>query len=231
MKPLIGIIGRIDKNHRGVETVQCHEGVRKNIINNGGIPIMILPPQNLYYMDKAPHTLPRLTLEEKEDLKRVIDMCDGIVMPGTTVLYEFDEFIYEYALSKDMPILGICGGMQQMVLSDVKIKEENFLEKIESTIDHFQFGVDYVHKVNIMENTMFHSIVGTDEIKVNSRHRYKVTSVNNLTISGISEDGIIEAVELKNKRFILGVQWHPENLCEKDTAASKIFEYFVNKCK
>lgn len=231
MKPIIGIVGRVEKNWRNTKTVQCHEGVRKNVLHNGGVPITILPTQDIYYEDKAPHTLPRLTIEEKEDLKRIIDLCDGIIIPGTCVLYEFDEFIYEYALSKDIPILGICGGMQQMVICDNKKVEEKPLEKIESIINHFQFDVDYVHKVSIIPNTILSSIIKEDEITVNSRHNYKARGVNDLVVSGISEDGIIEAVEMPGKKFVLGVQWHPENMCEYDKFSNKIFESFLNKCK
>ena len=47
-------------------------------------------------------------------------------------------------------------------------------------------------------------------------------------ISARSKDGLIEAVEIKNKKFIIGVQWHPETIFDKDINARKIFEAFFN---
>ena len=55
--------------------------------------------------------------------------------------------------------------------------------------------------------------------------------VNELFISGRSEDGVIEAIERKDKKFILGVQWHPEMMSQYDEDQNKILKYFVDKSK
>ena len=52
-----------------------------------------------------------------------------------------------------------------------------------------------------------------------------------LSIVGISNDGIIEAIEDKNKRFFIGVQWHPESMIEYDSIQNKIFKKFINACQ
>ena len=227
MKPIIGIVGRVCKSDEDKTVISCFEGIRRSILKKGGNPIMILPSQDIDYdIDKRD-----LTEEEKDDLKQIIDLCDGIVMPGTTVLYKYDGFIYRYALSKNIPILGICGGMQLIAINDKKLEEENVLERIESDINHQSPGVDYVHSVNINKGTLLYDIIGKDTIRVNSRHSYKVKSVNDLIVSAISEDGIIEAIEYKDKKFVVGIQWHPENMCDYDDAANKIFERFIDSCK
>ena len=229
MKPIIGVVGKVIESN-GRTIVMSFEGIRRGIIKYGGIPILILPNQDLDYLGDSPDNLPGLTEEEKEDLKRTIDLCDGIISPGTDYLFEYDKFIYEYALEKDMPILGICGGMQLMSLCDIN-EDEYKLTRIETNINHKQPEVDYVHKVYVEKDSLLHKIVGTKEISVNSRHIYCINGVKDMKISGISEDGVVEAIEYENKKFVLGLQWHPENMYNYDEYADKIFKHFIEECK
>lgn len=231
LKPIIGIVGRSDISSEDYNIICCFESVRRSIIKKGAIPILILPNQDLDYEPSKPKDINRLTNEEKEDLKRIIDLCDGIVMPGTYKLFEYDKFIYEYSLNKDIPILGICGGMQLMGLVDNdEIKSEEILIKNE-TDNHFKKGQKYVHELDIVEDTLLSKILSKKEIEINSRHNYHLVKVNNLIVSAYSKDGLIEAVEVPNKKFVLGVQWHPENMLEYDLDSNKIFDAFISSCK
>ena len=69
-------------------------------------------------------------------------------------------------------------------------------------------------------------------ISVNSRHSFELKG-SNLVVSARSNDGVIEAIEDTNKRFFLGVQWHPERLWDQDATAmhAKLFKAFVDACK
>ena len=149
-------------------------------------------------------------------------------MPGTYKLFEYDKFIYEYAFNKNKSILGLCGGMQLMGIVDNN--SSNVLAKNNTDIVHFQRGVKYVHKLKIEKDTLLYKILNKDEIQINSRHNYHLTGVNDLKISAYSEDGLIESVEAKNKRFVLGVQWHPESMLEFDEDSNKIFDEFISSC-
>ncbi|MBR6690496.1 MAG: gamma-glutamyl-gamma-aminobutyrate hydrolase family protein [Bacilli bacterium] len=231
-KPIIGIVGRSDISREEYNTICCFESVRRSIIKKGGIPILILPNQDLEYEISRPKDIDRLTLEEKNDLRKVIDICDGIVMPGTYKLFEYDRFIYEYALNKDIPILGLCGGMQLMGLVDNDdVDSKDILIKNNTDILHFQKGIKYVHKINIIENTLLSKILNKKELNINSRHNFHLDKVKKLKVCAYSEDGIIEAVELSDKKFVLGVQWHPESMLDFDENANKIFETFISSCK
>lgn len=55
-------------------------------------------------------------------------------------------------------------------------------------------------------------------------------NIKNLEISAISDDGYVEAVELKRNKFVLGLKWHPELMLEQESM-NKIFEVFINVCK
>lgn len=225
-KPVIGIIGRVDITKDEDKVICIWENSRRSIIKKGGVPILILPPQDIVYEDYLPKDVTNLTDSEKEALKQVVDMCDGILIPGGFKVYEYDRFIYSYAREIDKPILGICAGMQLIARMN-----NNDVEKNETNLEHFEKDKEYVHDINVVEGTLLKDIVGVDKIKVNSKHRYHVVSSDGLVVAAYSEDGLIEAVYEKDKKFILGVQWHPEGMLEYDEAANKILDRFIEECK
>lgn len=87
-----------------------------------------------------------------------------------------------------------------------------------------------MYKVRILKNTLLSNIVKKDEINVNSKHNYHVSKVNRFKVSAYSEDGLIEAIELPGKNFVMGVQWHPEKMVDYDEDANKLFDHFVLEC-
>lgn len=230
MKPIIGVIGRPDIASDDDKVVCIWESTRRAIIKKGGIPFLILPNQDIEYESIKPKDTPRLTENEKHDLKRIVDMCDGLLLPGGYKWYEFDEFIYNYALEKDLSILGICAGMQMMCRIAQNNINKNVVVKNETEINHHQREKKYVHNVNIINDTRLSKIIRKRKIKVNSKHNYHVISSANLIVSAYSEDGLIEAVEYKNKKFVVGIQWHPETMLDYDIYANKIFDEFINCC-
>lgn len=231
MRPIIGIIGGADSEKLGYNVICCFENVRKSVIKHGGIPILILPTQDVEYETLSPKEINSLTNIEKEILISQINLCDGILMPGTSKLYEYDKFIYEYAKEKDIPILGICGGMQLMAITDKDVEDiKNIIVPNNTDINHQEKDKEYVHEVEIIKDTTLSKIINKDKIKVNSRHKFHIENTN-LKVSAYSTDGIIEALEVPNKKFILGVQWHPESMVGYDQDANKIFDYFIKKCK
>lgn len=231
MKPIIGVIGRPDMASDDDKVICIWEGTRRAIVKKGGIPFLILPTQDVEYESLKPKDTPKLAEEEKNELKRLVDMCDGLLLPGGYKWYEFDEFIYNYALEKNMPILGICAGMQMMCRIDQNNVCKDTTVRNDTTIDHHQRDKKYVHNVSIIDNTILSKIIGEKEIKVNSKHNYHVSSTANLKVSAYSEDGLIEAVEYEDKDFVIGVQWHPETMLDYDENANKILDEFINKCR
>lgn len=144
-------------------------------------------------------------------------MCDGIVLSGGDSFVEQDFFVVDYLYKKDIPTLGICLGMQTMARYFSKKEEINITNHLSDDL--------YVHCININKDSLLYKIIGKERIFVNSRHKSAIVNTT-LNIVAKSDDGVIEAVEALNKKFFLGLEWHPESL--NDENSKKIFDYFIS---
>ena len=153
--------------------------------------------------------------DEFKKIKETIDLCDGIILPGGSGIRDIDYKITEYLYSIDKPTLGICLGMQ--------IIGKTFNGKIREKVENG------THNIIISEDSLLHKILKETKIKVNSRHENYIPYIKQLESVAYSEnDNILEAVEDKNKRFFIGVQWHPESLID-DVYSNRLFDYFIKK--
>lgn len=231
-KPIIGIVGRIEKvenplYNRNVMSVV--EDYRKVIIKSGGIPILILPTEEIGFTRNKEDEFEEETMTEKVklDLIEQIKLCDGIVLPGGCKIFEYDKFICEYALDNNIPILGICLGME--IMAAVDSKNEKVIDRINNGINHKVLDL-FVHKVELDEKSNLYNIIGNKQFEVNSRHICNVIKTNKFDVVGYSDDGIIEAIEYKNNKFAIGVQWHPESIYEESIESKRLFDSFIESC-
>jgi len=143
---------------------------------------------------------------------------------------EFELALCREALKIDMPILGICRGEQ--VLNVALGGDIN--QHIEAGGHLFSDKrTEYIHSVKLIEGSKLRSIIGRDEIEVNSIHHQCVGNKlgEGVSVCAVSPDGIIEAIEVASKKFAIGVQWHPEELAAKDTSHAAIFRAFVDAAR
>lgn len=223
MKPIIGIVARATVTINKNDCLVIDEYYKNAIINSGGVPFMVTPPQSIFYNSTKSEDIKPLTDDEKSDLERILSMCDGILMPGGRRLYEYDSFICKYAMENNIPLLGICAGMQLMARINTDFKNQLIDEDNSHDVEK-----EYSHEVEIIKDSLLYKIVGKDRIMVNSYHRYKVPNEGFNKISATCGD-VIEAIENDDYKFFLGVQWHPERL--EDENSKKIIEYFINMSK
>lgn len=225
---VIGIIGIPNHDAEDRPVICLYDGYREGIVDRGAIPLTISPLGKLDYYKTDFNNIPALTEEEKKSYQDIVDMCDGILMQGGYRMYNYCEYILRYAIEKDIPVLGICMGMQLLAKID---NNEYCLEENKTNINHKQINEKYVHTVEILDDTLLKRIIGEKKIRVNSKHRFHVTKTNNFLVSAYSEDGLIEGIELPNKKFVIGIQWHPEKMLEYDQYANRIFDEFIKKCQ
>lgn len=136
------------------------------------------------------------------------------------------------ALERDMPILGVCGGMQLLnVLRGGTLYQD--LAERSGTERHEQAHDkrEPAHSVELAPRSLLHEIFdGRDSIRVNSTHHQIIRELGtDVVATGLAPDGVIEAIELTDRTFAVGVQWHPELLSSGEHQA--LYDTFVATCK
>ena len=132
-----------------------------------------------------------------------------------------------YALAQDLPVLAICRGLQVLNV----FHGGSLIQHLNPPDRHQRTDGDRsmaVHAVTIDPDSLLFAIAGTRTWQVNSRHHQAVKSVGEgLRVSAVdADDGTVEALERPDKRFMVGVQWHPEDQAPKDREQAKIFQGF-----
>ena len=229
MGPIIGILTRSGVNENGTPIEYSMESTRRAIIKAGGVPIMLTPPQDIDYFTTKSSEMAPLTLMEQEMVLYQIEKLDGLFIPGGDKITKYDYYVLDECLKRNMPILGVCLGMQLIA----NYKTDNF-KLLDVPNKELHYKEDYrepAHSVKIDKNSLLYKILGVDEIMVNSHHLRCVDYTKECNVTAKSSDEVIEAVELKNYDFCLGVQWHPEITISDDVNSKKIFACFIKKAR
>ncbi|MFO1145387.1 MAG: gamma-glutamyl-gamma-aminobutyrate hydrolase family protein, partial [Rhodospirillales bacterium] len=194
--------------------------------------------------------LPVLLPPEVDGAEAYLDLLGGLIVSGgafdidpalfgaaerhATVTTKDARTAFELAmtrgaLARGLPVLGICGGQQLLHVALGGTLIQHIPDEIPQALAHEQPNPrdEPGHTVRILPGTRLHAIVGADEMAVNSAHHQAAKDVPlGLRISAVAADGVIEAIEAPDKRFCIGVQWHPEfALSEGDR---KLFEALID---
>lgn len=138
--------------------------------------------------------------------------------------------LLENALRDGAPVLGICRGLQVVNVGLGGTLIQDLPSQRPSAVPHDDFGDDRtnrIHSVKVSRDTRLGRIAGAGEIEVNSRHHQAIEHpADGLVVSATAPDGVIEAVESGDGRWLVAVQWHPENLRD-DALSLRLFREFV----
>ena len=135
--------------------------------------------------------------------------------------------VFEKVYKADKPILGICRGLQIMNVA----LGGSLYQHIEGHKQADEPRSVHEQAVLVENDSFLINLISENKIFVNSFHHQAIKKLaDELLVDAVAEDGVIEAVHAKNKRFCLGVQWHPENFYNLDKNASAIFDSFVKAC-
>lgn len=225
-RPLIGIT----TNHEGIDAT-LREVYYKQIVSAGGTPVLIPP------------------VADNDVLLSTLDTLDAIVLSGggdfnplwageqpVPQLHNINNerdlpelLLTRYAFDRQLPMLGICRGIQTLAMSLGGHVEQDI--KLSPTlIKHSQTSHQstQTHSVNITPGTLLSDIFdGEDTIYVNSFHHQAVDNPGkHMRTAATAPDGTIEAIESSEQKPIIGVQWHPEWLAEDGLP---LFRWLVNE--
>ncbi|MDD4124651.1 MAG: gamma-glutamyl-gamma-aminobutyrate hydrolase family protein [Victivallales bacterium] len=226
-KPLIGIACSYNEKDK---RICVNETYFNAVMQSGGIPAAL------------PY------VRSGENAAEVIAALDGIIFAGGVdidpTLYgeerlekcgeicavrDFSENLYVKAvLASDMPLLGICRGIQTLnVFSGGSLYQDIPSEKGIS-VCHEKGNA---HEIVINSGSILSEIVNSSPITVNSYHHQAVKApAKGIIPIAYSHDGIIEAVEFEGRKNALAVQFHPEMSFGDDENSRKIFGWFVTEC-
>jgi putative glutamine amidotransferase len=137
----------------------------------------------------------------------------------------FELALVRRAVAADLPVLGICGGLQLLNVAFGGSLIQDIPRELEGALPHRPPAAHRpAHAVEIRAGSRLHRIVAARRIRVNSAHHQAPKAVGRgLIVNAVAADGVIEGLEHSVKRFVLGVQWHPEYLWERDARQRRLF--------
>ena len=228
-RPIIGIIGKVQPQygediwHRIDEV----DEIRYLIVKNGGTAIMLLPTEiTLKFNDNDIEYNTVLSDEEKNELYRQIDLCDGFILQGGLYSANYEIEMAKKIIELDKPLIGICAGFNNILRA---IGTDVIEDKTKS---HDIYDKEYRHEISIIKGTKLFDLVKKEKYNLNSIHSMIAPKGNvekYARISAISYDNLVESFELDNKKFVMGIKWHPELMLE-DEFSDKLFKKFISKC-
>src|SRR6266480_3333651 len=192
--------------------------------------------QMLVTVGAVPWVIPLLEGDEAT-LRGIYEQIDGLFLPGgvdvdpsaygeargphcqrTDPARDWTELLLvRWALAEGKPVLAVCRGAQ--LLAAIKH-------------DYFPTGGrrrdERTHDVRIAAGSRLARLLETEALSVNSMHHQGIARLApGLAAVATSPDGLIEGVEANDGPFVLGVQWHPEDLVEVDPRMRRLFEGFI----
>jgi putative glutamine amidotransferase len=193
-------------------------------------------------------------LEDEDTLRALYDRMDGVLIPGGV---DLDPATYgetprpscgrldpardrvelrfaRWAIAEGKPLFGLCRGLQIVNVALGGTLYQDIAAQRSDAIKHDYFPTagysrDHLaHSVTVSSGSRLDALVGTAPLKVNSMHHQAVKDLApGLVPTAVAPDGLIEALESTDQQFVLGVQWHPESLTERDPRMHRLVAGFV----
>jgi putative glutamine amidotransferase len=215
-----------------------------------------------YYVDwlKANSDIEVVKLFEEDNNLDQLSQCDALVLSGGVDIHpkfyknntadyegrpekfnekrdEFEITAFQSARENNLPVLGICRGLQLINIIHNGTLVQNLSNP--ALLNTHTGNPDKSHTTIIEPRTILSDIVGEEKVQVNSAHHQSIDKLgDDLLINAISTDNIIEGIERKNKTdkpFLLAIQWHPERMfrfhLENSAASKAIRNGFIEEVK
>jgi gamma-glutamyl-gamma-aminobutyrate hydrolase PuuD len=158
----------------------------------------------------------------------------GTYLPGVNPDRDRTELELLRSAPRDLPILGICRGIQALSVAFGGTLIQDIPSRVETPIRHSQEGErgDPTHAVDVRPDSKLGMILGAQEILVNSFHHQAVDRVpDGFRAVAWAPDGIVEGMESVDRPFCVGVQWHPEDLVGEQDHARRLFAALVRQSR
>ena len=228
MKPVIAIVSTSgeDRSQPYVDAVVAHGGVARLVYPGDNVKKLI--PRGLLLTGGG-------DLSEKcydHGLSAAERKTLGKIEPERE---QYERKLLSWASINDIPTLGICRGCQVMnvfahgnLIPDIPAWYQQ--THVSPVLSHRQEGDPALpsHKIRLDPSGQLYALLGLQIVEVNSSHHQGLSRCGSaLTITARATDGIIEAIEDLNRKFWMGVQFHPERMWERFPIFSSLFRQFI----
>lgn len=196
--------------------------------------------------------------DDEETLRAVYEELDGVFLPGGADIdpasYREERHpscdrsdpprdavevaLVKWALADRKPVFGVCRGLQLINLAAGGTLYQDLADQRPGSVKHDYFPFrdgfarDYMaHDVEVTPDTRLARAAGSTRFRVNSMHHQGVRDLGDgLVVSAVAPDGVVEGLESPaDHHFLVGVQWHPEVLSDRDSRMKRLFEDFVRE--
>jgi putative glutamine amidotransferase len=203
----------------------------------------------------VPWLVPLLS-EDEATLRAIYDRLDGLFLTGgvdvdpshygeerlplcgrTDPARDVTELTFvRWAIADHKPVLGVCRGLQIINVAAGGDLYQDVTAQHPQALKHDYFPIPgngytrdrLVHDVQVVPQSRLGKILGTEQAAVNSMHHQGVKHLApGLRASATAPDGLIEGAEGANGQFLVGVQWHPEELAEHQPEMRRLFTVFL----
>jgi len=240
-RPIIGIPTQTLHAMDGIpealpESWVMNQRYSRVVASAGGLPIMIP------------------LLDDEATLRALYDRLDGLLLPGGV---DLDPATYgeprrpdcgrvdpdrdrvelqfaRWAVAEGKPVFGLCRGLQIVNVALGGTLYQDIAAQFSGAIKHDCFPTagyprDHLaHEVTVSAGSRLGTLIGSAPLQVNSMHHQAVKELApGLLPTAVAPDGLVEAVESPDQPFLLGVQWHPESLVERDLRMRRLMAGFV----
>lgn len=240
-RPIIGIPTQTLHAMDGIpealpESWVMNQRYSRVVASAGGLPVMIP------------------LLDDEATLRALYDRLDGLLLPGGL---DLDPATYgeprrpdcgrvdpdrdrvelqfaRWAIAEGKPVFGLCRGLQIVNVALGGTLYQDIAAQFSGAIKHDYFPTagyprDHLaHEVTVSAGSRLGTLIGPAPLQVNSMHHQAVKELApGLLPTAVAPDGVVEAVESPDQPFLLGVQWHPESLVERDLRMRRLMAGFV----
>ena len=196
-------------------------------------------------------------IEPDESVLRIRQRVDGVLLPGgedinpqnykedrhpklgvvSDVRDKMELSIARWAVHDDRPLFGICRGIQVMNVALGGSLYQDIPSDFHTELRHDIFKEQHeprdllLHEISVVDNSRLATILGATRVQVNSLHHQALKTIApGLEVTARADDGVIEGIEMPEKRFVMAVQWHPEDLVD-DSRMHQMFRAFVDAAR
>lgn len=228
--PLIGITPTGSKeNSVGKSYVDA-------VMRAGGVPVIIAADTSALYLCDVVSRLDGVLLTGGGDIAPSYYGEEPLPQLGEVddVRDVLELSIAKLAMRRNLPMLGICRGMQVINVAFGGSLYQDLPSQLGTDVEHRRNsqGERSKHMATISGGTKLHQLLGVDSLLVNSSHHQAVKTVaKGAVVEAKSSDGVVEAIDFFPYHRVLAVQWHPEGFNGKNEHMNKLFDFFVQQSK